>query len=712
MRSMSIQWKISLLAGSCLLLSTAAMTGVALYSASHSNQQVVAQSSQELKDNAAQLLAQQAETESTRIVSVLNDVLVRAQMVVQALQFQKQFAEDNLLGSDVLRGAVNQTVRSAAEHATLARGTYAVYLPDALDGEDANYVGSANLGANDKGRMAFYWSRNAKGELSQQTLDEKQLADRSLNANGQAKSDWWHCSQQEKAACLIDPYPDTRQPAVGLLTAVSMPLLDGDKLLGSIGFELPLAPVQAVLDKMDHSMFDGKGDVVLLSQNGIVAGSTRADLKAGQAYVGAGSDETAALLNAFAGDKRLIQWQSGMLQILMPVALAGNSHHWGLVIRMPAEVVLSRAQALNGQLQAQLSQTSGQLLLSALLIGSLGIALFWVMAQRLVTPLRHVADRLRDIAQGEGDLTQRITLRREDELGELATWFNAFLERIHGTVRELVASVHQSQQHTAEAARLSRHSREALGAQFNEIDMVASAFEQMHQTSGEVAISANRVVAAADSAEVSAQQGKAVVEETRHAMEELMHYISNAKPQVESLARNSDNISQILEVITGIAEQTNLLALNAAIEAARAGDQGRGFAVVADEVRNLARRTQDSVVEIRQVIGALQQGTQDVVSAILSSHEQANITQQRSQQAVVMIEAITHSVATIQEMSNQIEIAIKEQGKVSGEISENVSNIRKASETVTQAAVQSSQMLDELQQLAENQQRQVDQFKV
>ena len=308
MRSMSIQWKISLLAGSCLLLSTAAMTGVALYSASHSNQQVVAQSSQELKDNAAQLLAQQAETESTRIVSVLNDVLVRAQMVVQALQFQKQFAEDNLLGSDVLRGAVNQTVRSAAEHATLARGTYAVYLPDALDGEDANYVGSANLGANDKGRMAFYWSRNAKGELSQQTLDEKQLADRSLNANGQAKSDWWHCSQQEKTACLLDPYPDTRQPAVGLLTAVSMPLLDGDKLLGSIGFELPLAPVQAVLDKMDHSMFDGKGDVVLLSQNGIVAGSTRADLKAGQAYAGAGSDETAALLKAFAGDKRLIQW--------------------------------------------------------------------------------------------------------------------------------------------------------------------------------------------------------------------------------------------------------------------------------------------------------------------------------------------------------------------------------------------------------------------
>jgi methyl-accepting chemotaxis protein len=195
-------------------------------------------------------------------------------------------------------------------------------------------------------------------------------------------------------------------------------------------------------------------------------------------------------------------------------------------------------------------------------------------------------------------------------------------------------------------------------------------------------------------------------------MEELMRYISAAKPQVEDLSRNSENISQILEVITAIAEQTNLLALNAAIEAARAGEQGRGFAVVADEVRNLARRTQDSVVEIRQVIANLQSGTGQVVNAILSSHEQANVTQQRSQQAVVMIEQVTRSISTIQEMSNQIELAIKEQGKVSGEISENVNNIRKASETVTLAAEESSQMLESLHALADQQQDLVNHFKV
>jgi len=234
----------------------------------------------------------------------------------------------------------------------------------------------------------------------------------------------------------------------------------------------------------------------------------------------------------------------------------------------------------------------------------------------------------------------------------------------------------------------------------------------MYQTSTEVIQSANRVVAAADSAEISAQQGKHVVEDTRYAMEQLMNYISEAKPKVEDLSRNSDNISQILEVITSIADQTNLLALNAAIEAARAGEQGRGFAVVADEVRSLARRTQDSVVEIRQVIADLQSGTRQVVSAILSSHEQANITQQRSQQAVEMIEQITHSIGTIQAMSTQIETAIREQGKVSSEISQNVNNIRTASETVTKAAEESSVMLDGLREFAGQQQRLVEQFKV
>ncbi len=712
MREISIQWKISLLAGASLLISTVALTGIAVYAAHHTNQMVVSESSTELKRNAEQILAQQAETESSRVVSYLNDAVIRGQMVVQALQFQKSFAEENLLSSEVLRGAINQTMRSTVEHAEHILAGYAVYLPDALDAEDANYVGSTNLGANDSGRAALYWSRNAKGELALETIPEKELKDTTLDANGIAQTEWLQCSQRNKQSCLLDPYVDETTAPPLLMTSVTFPLLEGDKLLGIAGLDIELGHLQELVNTMDQRMFDGAGDVLLVSQHGIIAGSTQAKLKLGTGL----QKQDPALFNSLQSlmksDKRQTNWDSGSLQVFMPIHMVGSQTTWALLITMPSATVLQHATLLADKLSGKLDGTTLQLVGSALFIGLICLVTFWFAARQISTPLRHVADRLRDIAQGEGDLTQRIALHRDDELGALANWFNAFLDKIHGTVRDIVSAVDQSRHYTVEASRLSSSSREALQDQFNEIDLVASACEEMHQTSNEVAQSANRVVVAADSAECSAQQGKSVVEETSKAMEELMQQISSAKPRVEELSRNSDNISQILEVITGIAEQTNLLALNAAIEAARAGEQGRGFAVVADEVRNLARRTQDSVVEIREVIANLQSGTGQVVQAILSSHQQANVTQQRSQQAVVMIEEITRAIATIQEMSNQIEIAIKEQGKVSGEISENINSIRKTSEMVTRSAESSSSMLDDLEQLAHHQQLLVSQFKV
>ena len=712
MREISIQWKISLLAGASLLISTVALTGIAVYAAHHTNQMVVSESSTELKRNAEQILAQQAETESSRVVSYLNDAVIRGQMVVQALQFQKSFAEENLLSSEVLRGAINQTMRSTVEHAEHILAGYAVYLPDALDAEDANYVGSTNLGANDSGRAALYWSRNAKGELALETIPEKELKDTTLDANGIAQTEWLQCSQRNKQSCLLDPYVDETTAPPLLMTSVTFPLLEGDKLLGIAGLDIELGHLQELVNTMDQRMFDGAGDVLLVSQHGIIAGSTQAKLKLGTGL----QKQDPALFNSLQSlmksDKRQTNWDSGSLQVFMPIHMVGSQTTWALLITMPSATVLQHATLLADKLSGKLDGTTLQLIGSALFIGLICLVTFWFAARQISTPLRHVADRLRDIAQGEGDLTQRIALHRDDELGALANWFNAFLDKIHGTVRDIVSAVDQSRHYTVEASRLSSSSREALQDQFNEIDLVASACEEMHQTSNEVAQSANRVVVAADSAECSAQQGKSVVEETSKAMEELMQQISSAKPRVEELSRNSDNISQILEVITGIAEQTNLLALNAAIEAARAGEQGRGFAVVADEVRNLARRTQDSVVEIREVIANLQSGTGQVVQAILSSHQQANVTQQRSQQAVVMIEEITRAIATIQEMSNQIEIAIKEQGKVSGEISENINSIRKTSEMVTRSAESSSSMLDDLEQLAHHQQLLVSQFKV
>ena len=433
MRKISIQWKISLLAGACLLLSTAALTGIAIYGATHTNQMVIRQTSDELKSNAELNLAQQAETQSSRVVNYLNDAVIRSQMVVQALQFQKSFAEDNLLSSEVLRGAINQTMRSAVEHADHVLAGYVVYRPDALDAEDANYVGSTNLGANDSGRVAFSWQRNAKGELQLATFAEQALAAKNTDANGIAATEWWQCSQRTQQSCLLDP---RRDGANRLITSVTYPILEGKELKGIAGLDIELAQLQKLVVEMDQQMFGGAGEVLLLSQNGIVAGSTQPGVQVGSRLSAQAQEMQQALQALRQQGQRQTQWQDDKLRVLMPIRLQGSQHSWALILTMPAAPVLQHANQLADHLATKLTTTSLQLLVSALVIGGLGLLIFWFVARQISTPLRHVAERLRDIAQGEGDLTQRLSLQRGDELGALANWFNAFLDKIHGTVRE------------------------------------------------------------------------------------------------------------------------------------------------------------------------------------------------------------------------------------------------------------------------------------
>ncbi len=262
------------------------------------------------------------------------------------------------------------------------------------------------------------------------------------------------------------------------------------------------------------------------------------------------------------------------------------------------------------------------------------------------------------------------------------------------------------------AAQGAARTSAGMQSQYQEVDLVATAFEELSATALQVAGNANAAVAAADEADTAAQEGKSVVAQTQEAMSRLMTVISDAKPVVEHLSANSDNINDILVVIQGIAEQTNLLALNAAIEAARAGEQGRGFAVVADEVRNLAGRTQNAIVEIQNLIGQLQSGTEAVVKAILTGHHQADLTLTKVEQSVSVLEQIIQAVGTIHQMNEQIARAAQEQSGVADEINRNVSNIRDVSHTIRAEAATSADNGRELSQLADKQQQLVGQFRV
>ncbi|WP_323876868.1 methyl-accepting chemotaxis protein [Aeromonas hydrophila] len=713
MSSLSVQGRITLIAGCCLLASAGALVASSLFSAANMQDQVLTSTTAEAQSAAENWMKAMGSEQAAKVTSYLDEAYFRATLLGQGILFQRKNAADNFGSSETLRTAVNQQLHDAAASSDNLLGVYAVFEPDQLDGEDSNYHGSSALGSNDQGRFSTYWAR-VDGKIEPEVQNESVLADESPTAAGGVENEWYRCSIRSKALCLLEPYLDDVGSQKVLMTSVTVPLLEQEKLLGMVGVDISLTALQSLVKEMDQELYEGQGKVLLVSSQGRVAGVDGFDVTLGSP-LGQQYQTLAGELKSWLGQGQISShWSPDgtLLQTFVPVKMRGTEQKWGIYIELPRSVVLASALQLQDDLSGQASRSVMTQLLIGGLISAVALICIWLMAHQIVAPIRAVVARLKDIASGEGDLTQRIELRRDDEIGELAKWFNSFLNKLQSTISQVIDTVAGTRASAEQAASVAERTSAGMQAQYQEVDLVATAFEELSATALQVAGNANSAVAAANQADTAAQEGKYVVADTQEAMRKLMAVISDAKPVVEHLSANSENINDILVVIQGIAEQTNLLALNAAIEAARAGEQGRGFAVVADEVRNLAGRTQNAIVEIQTLIGQLQSGTEAVVKAIMTGHSQADLTLTKVDLSVSVLEQIIHAVATIHQMNEQIARAAQEQSGVADEINRNVSNIRDVSHTIRAEAASSAENGRELSALADKQQQLVGQFKV
>ncbi|MBL0609772.1 MULTISPECIES: methyl-accepting chemotaxis protein [Aeromonas] len=713
MSALSVQGRITLIAGCCLLVTAAALVASSLYNANKMQEQVRQATMHEAQQSAENWMKAMGAEQAAKVTSYLDEAYFRATLLAENVLFQRKNAADNFVHSEALRGAINQQLHDAAASSTNLLGVYAVFEPDQLDGEDSNYQGSSEIGSNDKGRFSTYWAYD-NGKLVPEVQNEDVLADETPTASGGVENEWYRCSIRTKALCLLEPYLDDVGDKKVLITSVSTPLLENGNLLGMVGVDISLTALQNLVSTMDKELYDGKGRILLVSHEGRVAGADQFDVTLGRAldqkYQGLAADLKGWLNQG----RELSRWSSdgSILQTFVPVTMRGTDRKWGIYIELPRAVVLASAQQLQEDLASESSRSVATQLGIGALISLLALSFIWLMARQIVAPIRAVVARLKDIATGEGDLTQRIEIHRQDEIGELAKWFNSFLNKLQSTISQVIATVEGTRTSAEQAAHVAERTSSGMQTQYQEVDLVATAFEELSATALQVSGNASSAVAAANETDAAAQEGKYVVADTQEAMRKLMAIINNALPVVERLSANSDNINDILTVIQGIAEQTNLLALNAAIEAARAGEQGRGFAVVADEVRNLAGRTQNAIVEIQKLISELQSGTGAVVKAIHDGHGQADQTLGKVDLSVRVLEQIIQSVSTIHQMNEQIARAAQEQSRVADEINRNVSNIRDVSHTIRAEAATSAENGRELSALADKQQQLVGQFKV
>ncbi|ELV7507777.1 MULTISPECIES: methyl-accepting chemotaxis protein [Aeromonas] len=589
---------------------------------------------------------------------ILLSVVIALSLVILLLSWQSYSSQKSLL----LQGSQEQLQRLGTQQAERVSDWLAARR-DVIQAL-GNKAGAEPLNALQQAQVSGRFQLTYFGESSGKMND----SDPSINRDGyDPRSRGWYQEAMSKGGLIVTkPYLDV---AYNIMVVTLAQPVSG----GVVGGDLSIASLVEDVTKMQ---LPADGFAIMMHKDGTIIAYKDA-AKAMKPASEIDNDLTNALIEQSKSSKDLVPAyfdNEGRDKLLWAADIPDTD--WELVL------VLDKA-ALEAPLSSLLMTQLGMALL--VLVGSI-LAISWLVSM-LLGPLTKVSQALARIADGNGDLTQRIKIDANDEVGQLANSFNRFV----GSQHQLIGNIRQlANELNADAERslvTNQAAVDELQRQQQEVTMVATAVTEMASATMEIAGNAENTAAAAQQSAQSSEQGKMLVNKTRQSINGLAEEVGQATEVIGELSRHAQAITSILSTIQGIAEQTNLLALNAAIEAARAGEQGRGFAVVADEVRVLSRRTQDSTQQIQSTIETLQQTTARAVSLMQTSQGLADNSVQDADQAVRALEEITSAISLISDMAGQIATAAEEQTQVTGEITQNTTAIKDVSDEITAAAM-------------------------
>ena len=366
---------------------------------------------------------------------------------------------------------------------------------------------------------------------------------------------------------------------------------------------------------------------------------------------------------------------------------------------------------LEGTNQRGRKATINGLYLAGCIIATL-LAISYFTVLLIKKDLVRVTDTLLELAKGEGDLTITIEKHSNDEIGDLADNFNAFVFHLRSLIRVVAESTRNVTQNVLNVKELVSDAKEGSYQQKEEIDSTVSALSELFISAKDITENAQKAASVASDAKGSSETGRQIVSDNHAAITALSDDVEAARVVVANLAQDSNKITTVLDVIKSIADQTNLLALNAAIEAARAGEAGRGFAVVADEVRSLAEKTGQSIEEIHAIIDKLQTGSRKAVEVMEEGKSQAVKSVEQSTHASASLNTIIEFIESMDEINADIASAAIEQNYIIDNIKENVNKILHVADSSVQTTERANGACVELSEHVKNQQTVVDNFKI
>jgi len=697
LHNLAIKTKITLASLTIILTVIILITSIGISKNSENNEQTYRNSNQIITKNIQQVLESKSAEQTEKIRGTFNSQI----NLVEFLAHQTSSMHDLInIGADARKSRQQQNalLKELFEAYPGILGLWIIMYPNQL-GEDGSFINALAAGSNEAGRFSSYWVR-PEGRSVNIATKEESIINSSVGDSGFPANYYMTCPEKYRSTCVLEPFYGSDSGTKILMTSISTPIMVDGKVIGVAGIDVSLSSLQTIAEEAKRQLYDGKGDLLITTQEGLIAANS-----ADAATVG---KKTQILSRPNLSAPSSAQPES--LRFIKDLKLSSNAA-WKISVELPSEVASADSLALKKAQSDLLRDSTVFSTLIAVIAALLGAVAMWFIAAGLTKPMSGVAAMLKDIAEGEGDLTKRLHYTSKNELGELVRWFNLFLDKLQPTIQKIRSATVETRSTASRSNQIAKETSIGMQSQLREIEQVATASHEMSATAHEVAASAARAANAAQGADESAKNGLQAIARSTEDITDLVENLSAAMSEARSLSDNSEEIGSVLEVIRSIAQQTNLLALNAAIEAARAGESGRGFAVVADEVRNLAMRTQESIEQIREVIERLQSGTEGVVNSMQSSYSKAEVSHETIQATARSFRTISDAVSVISEMNLQIAAAAEEQSAVAEDVNRNITNIRQVTDELSVSATEMAAISDHLSSQADLQFSLAEQFK-